>query len=341
MRFLRWMAAAWILLLVSCGPAETAATPEYSVPPEEKRLCIYTSHKREVWWPIVKEFEDRTGIWAEVTEGGTSELLDRIREEKDHPKADIMFGGGVESLQSFSDLFTPYRAEGSDRLDPQFQAEGDLWTPFSALPLVLIYNTKLLDEEELKRWSDLEDLTFRGRIAFADPNRSGSSYTALVTMMQAEGKGEKALKLFALQLKGKQLAGSGDVPEAVGNGTALAGITLEETALKKIADGQTLTIVYPEEGTSAVPDGSALVAGAPHSGNAKLFLDFTLTEDVQNLIVQRYCRRSVLRNFAASEELPPLQDLRLISYDVKKAGDEREELLKKWEGWLLGKGAGE
>ena len=158
-------------------------------------------------------------------------------------------------------------------------------------------------------------------------------------MMEAEGKGEKALKLFALQLKGKQLDGSGDVPDAVGNGAALAGITLEETALKKIKDGQTLTIVYPEEGTSAVPDGSALVAGAPHSGNAKLFLDFTLTDDVQNLIVQRYCRRSVLKNFAASEELPPLQDLRLISYDVKKAGDEREELLKKWEGWLLGKGA--
>ena len=157
-------------------------------------------------------------------------------------------------------------------------------------------------------------------------------------MMEAEGKGEKALEQFALQLQGKQLAGSGDVPEAVGNGTALAGITLEETALKKIADGQTLTIVYPEEGTSAVPDGSALVAGAPHSGNAKLFLDFTLTEDVQNLIVQRYCRRSVLRNFAASEELPPLQDLRLISYDVKKAGDGREELLKKWAGWLYGKG---
>jgi iron(III) transport system substrate-binding protein len=83
------------------------------------------------------------------------------------------------------------------------------------------------------------------------------------------------------------------------------------------------------------------VAGAPHSGNAKLFLDFTLTEDVQNLIVQRYCRRSVLRNFAASEELPPLKDLRLISYDVKKAGDEREELLKKWTDWLYGKGEGE
>ena len=99
MRFLRWMAAACVLLLVSCGPAETAATPEYSVPPEEKRLCIYTSHKREVWWPIVKEFEDRTGIWAEVTEGGTSELLNRIRAEQDHPKADIMFGGGAESLQ--------------------------------------------------------------------------------------------------------------------------------------------------------------------------------------------------------------------------------------------------
>ncbi len=48
---------------------------------EEKRLTVYTSHKQEVYAPIIKEFEERTGIWVEVVPGGTTELLERIREE--------------------------------------------------------------------------------------------------------------------------------------------------------------------------------------------------------------------------------------------------------------------
>lgn len=35
---------------------------------------VYTSHKEEVYWPIIKEFEERTGIWVEVVSGGTNEL---------------------------------------------------------------------------------------------------------------------------------------------------------------------------------------------------------------------------------------------------------------------------
>ena len=31
-------------------------------PAEENRVVIYTSHKEEVYGPIVKEFEERTGL---------------------------------------------------------------------------------------------------------------------------------------------------------------------------------------------------------------------------------------------------------------------------------------
>ena len=30
--------------------------------PEDKKLVIYTSHKEDVYEPIIKEFEERTGI---------------------------------------------------------------------------------------------------------------------------------------------------------------------------------------------------------------------------------------------------------------------------------------
>ena len=38
---------------------------------------------------------------------GTSELLARLRREADAPAADVMFGGGVDSLEAYQDCFSP------------------------------------------------------------------------------------------------------------------------------------------------------------------------------------------------------------------------------------------
>ena len=127
---------AAVLLLCGCSAPQV----QDFAPDEAERLVIYTSHKKDVWWPIVKEFEARTGIWVQVVQGGTNELLEQLENEKDSPAADLMFGGGVESLEANANLFTPYHAEGSDSILPQYRSADGLWTPFSALPLVLIYN---------------------------------------------------------------------------------------------------------------------------------------------------------------------------------------------------------
>ena len=60
-----------------CGAGESSGQGPEKVS-EEKRLTVYTSHKQEVYAPIIKEFEERTGIWVEVVPGGTTELLERI-----------------------------------------------------------------------------------------------------------------------------------------------------------------------------------------------------------------------------------------------------------------------
>ena len=81
-------ARAVIRLRRAAGEAELSLAP-----PEDERLVVYTSHKQELWWPIVREFEERTGIWVDVVTGGSNELLERISEEAESPRADVMFGG--------------------------------------------------------------------------------------------------------------------------------------------------------------------------------------------------------------------------------------------------------
>ena len=145
------LAALLLAGLTACG-AEEPETAAYA-PAESRRLVIYTAHKEEVYQPIVKEFEQRTGIWVDVVAGGTNELLERIREEADSPRADVMFGGGVESLESCRDCFTPYTCAQAEEIQDQFRDPDALWTPFSALPVALIYNTKLVREGQVSRWA--------------------------------------------------------------------------------------------------------------------------------------------------------------------------------------------
>lgn len=325
----RILALALTLCLSGCAAPEAA--PNGYAPDEARRLTIYTSHKEEVYRPIVREFEERTGIWVTVVSGGTNELLERIAAEADAPQADVMFGGGVESLEAYREQFTPYTCAEAERLQAQFRAEDDLWTPFSALPVVLIYNRKLVRADELSGWSDLLRDAYRGRIAFTDPFISGSSFTGLVTLLKAAGAGEEeTLRRFADALGGRQLDSSGAVLSSVAEGADLVGVTLEETARQRIAAGDDIALVYPADGTSCIPDGSALVRGCAHEENAKRFLDFTAGADAQRLLTRSFYRRSVRDDIADAADMPALGDLALVDYDVRAVSERREALLMTW-----------
>ena len=325
----KWILFPLLAALFLSACQKTERTTEYT-PDESMRLTIYTSHKEEVYMPIVREFEERTGIWVDVITGGTNELLERIESQQDNVEADVMFGGGVESLKAYEHCFSPYVVGSSGSIREPHQAEDAVWTPFSALPVVLIYNTKLVSPDKITGWSSLSDPIFRGRIAFADPAISGSSFTALATQILAGKSMDKTLATLAENLQGKTLSGSGDVLNAVADGSYLVGITLEETALKYIAAGADLAMVYPEEGTSCVPDASAIVKGAPHSENAKRFLDFTVSYEVQQMLSESSYRRPVRSDIPAGDSLLPLQDIVLVDYDIDWACKNRDVILSDW-----------
>ena len=272
--------------------------------------------------------------------GGTNELLERISWEAESPCADVMFGGGVESLEAYSEYFTPYLCAGSKDIAPQYRDPDGLWTPFSALPVVLIYNPKLIDRTELTGWQDLLRPELRGRIAFADPAVSGSCYTGLMTMLSAvDAPQEDTLRAFAENLDGKLLSSSGNILSSVADGTDWVGITLEETALKRIAAGENLRMVYPADGTSAVPDGSALLRGAQHADNARRFLDFTVSRDVQTLLQDsEFSRRSVRSDIEPPAALVRLEKIRMTAYDISQASSERSAILERFHALLDGEG---
>ena len=314
----------FVLLLTGCSgrPGQTGPS---CIPDEENRLVLYTSHKEAVYAPIVKEFEERTGIWVKVEAGGTTELLERIA--AGDTDCDLMFGGGVDSLSAYADCFEPYVSPCMENVAQRFRGS-DIYTPFSSLPVVLIYNPRLLFANAPVGWESLLDKAWRGRIAFADPTVSGSSYTALCTMIQAlNGEPADIIDAFAENLDGNILGSSDLVIGAVAEGNCYIGVTLEETALKAMGAGYDIAMVYPREGTSDLPDGAAVVKGCAHGENARLFIDFLLSADMQNRLGRAFCRRSVRDGAALPEDCGELIPM---DYDIAWASQSQAALLARW-----------
>lgn len=318
------------MAVFSCCSDQKTGTALEKIP-EEKQLIIYTSHKPEVYEPIVREFESRTGIWVDVKTGGTTELLEEIeiQRKRDNFSCDLMFGGGIESYEASKENFESFRIQKKDQVIRRYQSEENLWTPFTKLPIVFIYNHKLVGKNEAPRaWKDLFTEQWKGKIAFADPTKSGSSCTMLETMLQVLGGDEdELLESFSRSLDGRMSESSGAVLEEVDSGKKLVGITLEETARKWIHQGADLTIVFPEEGTSAIPDGCAIIKGARHRKNAELFLEFIVSMDTQKFAEEYLYRRTIRKDLVLENQE---SEERLINFDLKLAVSRQKRLLKKW-----------
>ncbi|MDD3430285.1 MAG: extracellular solute-binding protein [Oscillospiraceae bacterium] len=319
-----------VWLLTGCGKSVPGGANALSCVPPEQQMVLYTSHPAEIYAPFVREFEERTGIWVQVETGGSQELLNRIADEAQTPVADVMFGGGVESLEGCRSYFASYASTQLPAISHAgFVGADNCWTGFSALPLVIIYNTKLVSERDAPTtWQSLIDLKWRGRIAFVSPEVSGSCYTAVATAVQLYG--DNYVTQFVENLDGRCLKESRDIVTRVADGSYSVGITLESSAQQAIADGADVAYLYPEDGTSAVPDGIAVLKGAPNFENACLFVDFVLSRDAQAYLSSELNRRAV-RDDIPLEGMQRLENIPLMEYDVDWAAAKKPAILALWQ----------
>ncbi len=128
-------ATACLLALASC---DRSIRPALSMEPE---LVIFSSHPDEIIATVTDEFRERSGLRVRVVADGTGALLKRISSGE---KADVLWGGGAESLAANVDLFEPYLSPESAAILPSLREEGGRWTGFTVLPMVILVNAKLL-----------------------------------------------------------------------------------------------------------------------------------------------------------------------------------------------------
>ena len=142
-----------------------------------------------------------------MTLKGSGESFAQIAAEKANPKLDVWFGGtGDPHLQAAEQgLLEEYKSPMLAQLQPwaQKQAEQSKYRTVGMYLGVLGigYNTELLAKKKLAApacWKDLVKPEFAGEVQMANPNASGTAYTAIATLVQVFGEEEAFKYLKAL-----------------------------------------------------------------------------------------------------------------------------------------------
>ena len=321
------------LLLTSCKKEEESK--------ELNLLCV----PQEEWCQGMKEeFEEEFGITVNYVRMSTGEALARLEAEKDNPQFDIMWGGPIDTYISGANdgMFAQYESPNVENLldIDKYQDPDNYWSGIYLGSLGFATNTDFLAAnpglEAPTSWDDLLKPEFQGQVLVAHPSTSGTSYTAMSTVLQLMGEdaGWEYLDKYADQML--QFTKSGSAPaKFVGAGEGAVGVVFSHDIVKQIEAGLPLVLSFPEDGTGYEIGGMAIVEGAQHLDAAQKWYDWALTADAQAL-GPKYKAYQAPTVGGVELAYPELLEVNLIDYDFQWAGDNKKAFVDKFINEIAG-----
>lgn len=295
-------------------------------------------------------FGEKYGINVEVLSMGTGEVISRVEAEAGNPQADVWYGGvNFANGNTYKDYFEPYVAKGDDKLPEAYRNQNGCVTRYCLDgSAALIINTKVLEKlginpDTFTSYADLLDPRLKGYIAMGNAASSSSAWAELTNMLLVMGKqpyDEKAWKWveqFCAQLEGKILGSSSAIYKGTASGEYAVGVSYEDPCITLLDNGTPdIRVVYPDEGSVWLPAGAAILKGAKNVDNAKLFMDWLISDEGQTEVGKSNARpvNPAINN--ASPNMLPMSEINVAYEDLelcganKKAWQERfNELVQK------------
>lgn len=309
------------------------------------RLVVYCSATNELCEQETQAFGKKYNVKVSFIRNGSGSTLAKIDAEKNNPQADVWYGGTLDPHSQAAEmgLLQKYKSPNLDQIIDKFKDPAKLKGNFSSAVYMGILGyginldrlKKLGIEKTPNTWEDLLDPRLAGEIQIADPQSSGTAYTAIATFVQLWGE-EKAFEYFQKLHKNiSQYTKSGITPARnTARGETTIGIGFLHDYATEKKNGANLYMTVPSDGTGYELGGVSILKGARNLENAKLFVDWSLSKEAQELSWQKGNAFQVLTNTTAEPSpysLDP-RNLNLIDYDFEKYGssDERKRLINKW-----------
>jgi len=332
--------AAALAYTSTCSATEPTPTP---ITPEliqkataEGKVVFYTSVELDLVENLAKNFREQyPGISVEVERTGSERVFQRIGQEY---SANIHTVDVVNS--SDASHFIYWKKNGmlapfvSSEMAENFPASAfdpdGLYATWRVTLSPIAYNTELVkDADAPKSFKDLLDPKWKGNLAKASPNYSGTIMTSTYETLEALG-GWPFFEALAKQ-DVLQLQSALEPPRKVASGEREVLVDGSEYFMYALIDkGNPLKIVYPAEGVPMITSPAATLKQAPHPNAARLFYAYLFSRPVQQLMVDKGGTRSLHKLVKDPPSHVPLSALKLLPEDANAVSAHADEIKKRY-----------
>ena len=174
-----------LLLVLLMAPFVNAEQALVKKAKEEGKAAFYANIT--AIQPIMEEFTKDTGVKGEYTRISTSKFLATVLTENQAGKlmADVLQSPlPIMKLLKDKGVLAPYKSPAADNY-PAWTKEDDTIQIFGIEYVALIYNKELVKAEDApKRYEDLTDPKWKGKIVMANPSAHATTISWLVGLKE-------------------------------------------------------------------------------------------------------------------------------------------------------------
>ena len=264
-------------------------------------ISVITSFPKELTEAYKKAYEARhPSDKVEILNKNTSAGIAYVREQSAGSRPEVFWASAPDAFEVLASARLLQKVNGGNPNIPAKvgsypinDPEG-LYLGQALAGYGIMWNTRYTKANKLpdpKEWADLMAPVYFGHVATSSPSRSGTTHLTVETILQGEGW-EKGWNQM-LRIAGNCAAvteRSFGVPDGVSNGQFGVGLVIDFFGLAAKNSGFPVEFVYPSV-TAIVPANIALINGAKNAGAGKRFIQFTLSEEGQALLLDKKISR--------------------------------------------------
>jgi len=260
----------------------------------QRQVVLYCSVDQAIAEPIIAEFEKQSSIKVlarfDTEASKTVGLVQRIRAEAASPVADVFWSGEVFHTIRLAreSLLAPYSNDATRNWPVRYADPAGRWFGFAVRARVIAYNTaKISAEDSPKYLEDVLDGKWKGRLAMAAPE-FGTTGGDVASWFAHYGPARAKQILEGLKANDIRLvAGNSTAVRMVATGQADVCFTDTDDVYAAQRNGWSVAMNYLDQGGDGalvIPNTAALIKGAGHGDEAKVLMDFLLSEQLETML---------------------------------------------------------
>ncbi len=320
------------ILIVGCSKNES----------NQRKVVIYTSVDQNFSEPLLKGFEEETGIKVlakyDVEAAKTTGLVNKLIAEKDSPQADVFWNGEFAQtiLLKEKGVLEAFDSKSTESIPEEYKDSEGFWFGFGGRARVFIVNTNILKPSEYPTsiYDLLDEAYNPEKVTIAYP-LFGTTATHASALYATWGK-DKADEFFKkVKDRGIRVVdGNSVVRDIVARGEAAFGYTDTDDAIGAVERGEPVTVVFPDQGedgmgTLIIPNTVALVKGGSNPKEAKELMEYLLSKEVEKKLMDWGWFQISFRGVKPDEDILNIEGVKGMDVNLGEVYDNLEDVKKE------------